>query len=66
MRNPIHSFLYRRAATHALAAACLLLTACQSGVQMSTNKTYYRQPIAWPRMQTQAQQGDPAQAPAAV
>ncbi|WP_296226696.1 hypothetical protein [Ralstonia sp. UBA689] len=66
MRNPFHSTSYRCAATHALAVACLLLTACQSGVQMPTSKTYYRQPIAWPRMQTQAQQGDPAQAPAAV
>lgn len=33
---------------------------------MPTNKTYYRQPIAWPRMQTQAEQGDPGRAPAAV
>lgn len=66
MRDSFHLIAYRRAVTHVLAAACLLLSACQSGVQMPNNKTYYRQPIAWPRMQKQAQQGDQGQAPAAV
>jgi len=63
MRNPFHLTLYQRAATHTLAVACLLLTACQTGAQMPSQNTYYRKPIAWPRMSAQAAS---AQAPAAV
>ena len=47
-----------------LAAACLLLTACQSGVSMSSN--YSRKPVAWPRMTSLAAVNDAAKNPAAL
>ncbi len=47
-----------------LATACLLLTACHSGVSMSAN--YSRKPVAWPRMQSAAAPTEPAKTPAAV
>ncbi|CAJ0723879.1 hypothetical protein [Ralstonia pickettii] len=52
-----------RLAASLLAAASLLLTACQSGMSMSANNT--RKPVAWPRMSAATTQAD-ANAPAAV
>ena len=60
-RNPNRS---RSMAARMLATACLLLTACHSGVSMSAN--YSRKPVAWPRMQSAAAPTEPAKTPAAV
>jgi hypothetical protein len=54
-------------AAKVLAAACLLLTACHSGVSMSADPyPYSRKPVAWPRMHAASTQTDAAKAPAAV
>ncbi|MFK0380199.1 hypothetical protein [Pandoraea sp. NPDC090278] len=64
MRRP-HRFVANSwAAAGILAAACLLLTACQSGVSMTSD--YIRKPVAWPRMKKSVAADDAARSPAAV